>query len=41
MELDNVIVVSHCAASTMGAVDAMSNMAVDNIINIFKEKGLI
>jgi len=41
MELDNVIVGSHCAASTMGAVDVMSNMAVDNIIQAFKERGLI
>ena len=41
LELDNVIVGSHCGASTEGAVDAMSNMAVDNIIRAFKEQGLI
>ena len=41
MELDNVIVGSHCGASTRGAVDTMSNMAADNIIRVFKEKGLI
>ena len=41
LELDNVIVGSHCAASTEGAVDTMSNMAVDNIIHVFKERKLI
>ena len=41
MELNNVIVGTHCGASTEGAVNTMSDMAVDNIINVFKEKGLI
>jgi D-3-phosphoglycerate dehydrogenase len=41
LELENVIVGSHCAASTAGAVNTMSNMAVDNIIKILKERGKI
>ena len=41
LELNNVIVGSHCAASSIGAVDMMSTMAVDNIISAFKERGLI
>ena len=41
LELDNVILGSHCAASTQGAVDKMTSMATANVINYFKEKGLI
>ena len=41
LELPNVIVGSHCAASTVGAVDKMSQMAVDNVIESLKERGLI
>ena len=41
LELDNVVVGSHCAASTVGAVNTMSEMAVDNIIRAFKERGII
>ena len=41
LELDNVILGSHCAASTQGAVDKMTSMATENVINYFKEKGLI
>ncbi|MCL2399135.1 MAG: phosphoglycerate dehydrogenase [Defluviitaleaceae bacterium] len=41
LELDNVIAGSHCAASTVGAVDTMSNMAVDNVICEFRKRGLI
>ena len=41
LELDNVVIGSHCGASTVGAVDTMSNMAVDNIIEIFRKKGVI
>lgn len=36
--LPEVIIGSHCAASTIGAVDKMSKMAVDNILSIWKEK---
>jgi len=32
LELDNVILGTHCAASTKGAVETMSNMAVENIL---------
>ncbi|MDR1777115.1 MAG: phosphoglycerate dehydrogenase [Desulfovibrio sp.] len=35
--LDNVVLGSHCAASTAGATDAMGNMAVDNLL---KDLGL-
>ena len=41
LELDNVIAGSHCAASTVGAVDTVSEMAVDNLIKAFKERGII
>ena len=41
LELDNVIVSSHTAASSQGAVDKMSIMATENIINSFKEKGVL
>lgn len=41
LTLPNVIVGSHTAASTIGTVDQMSKIAVDNIIRIFQEKGLI
>lgn len=41
LNLKNVIVGSHCAASTVGAIDKMSQMAVDNIIKSFKERGII
>jgi len=41
LELDNVVVGSHCAASSEGAVDTMSEMATDNIISKFKERKLI
>lgn len=32
-KLDNLIMGSHCAASTVGAIDAMSMMAAQNLIN--------
>lgn len=35
----NVIVGSHCAASTEAAVENMSNFAVDNLIEAFKKRG--
>lgn len=41
LELDNVIVGSHCAASTEGAVDQMSMIAVQNIVADFRKKGII
>jgi len=41
LELSNVVVGSHCAASTEGAVDAMSTMAAENIITALKNKGVI
>jgi len=41
LKLDNVVVGSHCAASTEGAVDAMSTMAAENIIAALKNKGKI
>ena len=41
LTLPNVIAGSHCGASTEGAVGAMSNMATDNIIRVFKERGII
>ncbi len=31
--LDNVVLGSHCAASTIGAANAMSMMAAQNLIN--------
>jgi len=39
LKLDNVVVGSHCGASTEGAVDAMSTMAAENIITALKNKG--
>jgi D-3-phosphoglycerate dehydrogenase len=39
LELSNVIVGSHSSASTEGAVDAMSRMAAENIIQSLKQKG--
>jgi len=41
LELDNVVVGSHCAGSTIGAVDVMSEMAAENIIKALKGKGVI
>ena len=41
LELENVVLGSHCAASTQGAVENMSRMAADNIINAFRKRGLI
>jgi len=41
LELDNVVVGSHCAASTEGAVDAMSIMASENVIASLKNNGRI
>lgn len=37
-ELDNVIMGSHCAASTAGAVEIMGSMAVDNLL---RDLGLV
>ena len=39
--LDNVIVGAHSAASTVGAVDNMSCMAVKNLLKSFADKGII
>lgn len=39
LELDNVILGSHCAASTKGAVDKMTEMAADNVLNFFRREG--
>lgn len=41
LELDNVVLGTHCAASSEGAVETMSNMATENIIKSFKGRGLI
>ncbi|KYH28375.1 hypothetical protein CLCOL_21030 [Clostridium colicanis DSM 13634] len=41
LELNNVIVGSHCAASSIGAVDKMSMIASENIINMLKKRGVI
>lgn len=41
LELSNVIVGSHCAASSHGAVNKMSMMASGNIVRMLKERGLI
>lgn len=41
LELNNVIVGSHCSASSIGAVDKMSMMASENIINMLNGRGLI
>lgn len=41
LELSNVIVGSHCAASTEGAIENMSNFAVENLIEAFKKRGLL
>jgi len=41
LELDNVVVGSHCAGSTIGAVDVMSEMAVENIIQSLRKRGVI
>ena len=30
---------SHCAASTKGAVDKMTEMAADNVLNFFRREG--
>lgn len=40
-ELDNVILGSHCAASTEGAVDQMGLMSVNNLIEVLRERGII
>lgn len=37
-ELDNIVIGSHCAASTQGAVDNMSLFAVKNLINSLEGK---
>lgn len=41
LELDNVIVGSHCSASSVGAVDKMSMIATENVIKVLKERGVI
>ena len=41
LELDNVIVGSHCSASTEGAIENMSNFAVVNLLEAFKKRGLL
>jgi len=41
LELESVVLGTHCAASSEGAVNEMSRMATENIINKFKERGLI
>jgi len=41
LELDNVVIGSHCAASTVDAVNAMSHVAVDNVLDVLKAKGVI
>jgi len=41
LELDNVVIGSHCAASTVDAVNTMSHMAVDNVLRVLKAKGVI
>ena len=41
LNFKNVVVGSHCAASTEGAVENMSNFAVDNLIEAFKKRGLL
>lgn len=41
LTLQNVTVGSHCAASTVGAVDQMSLMAAENIVKTLKEEGII
>jgi len=41
LNFNNVIVGSHCAASTEGAIENMSNFAVDNLIDAFKKRGLL
>lgn len=41
LELNNVIVGSHCTASSIGAVDKMSMIASENIINMLKKRGVI
>jgi len=41
LELENVIVGSHCAASTVGAVNTMSQMAVDNVLTALRKRGKI
>lgn len=38
LELDNVILGSHCAASTKGAVDKMTEMATDHILEYFSKE---
>lgn len=41
LELDNVVVGSHCSASSVGAVDKMSMIATENVIKVLKERGII
>ena len=41
LRLDNVVLGSHSAASTIGAVDKMSIMAADNLIAAFQKRGII
>jgi len=41
LKLDNIVVGSHCAASSEGAVNTMSEIATDNIITMFRERKMI
>ncbi len=41
LELDNLVVGAHCAASTLEAIDNMSSMAVENLINGLSERSLV
>jgi len=41
LTLDNVIATAHSAASTVGAVDKMSLMAAENLIQSFRRKGIL
>lgn len=37
LQLDNIIIGSHCAASTIEAIDAMGIMAAENLVNSLEE----
>ncbi|MBE6012826.1 MAG: hydroxyacid dehydrogenase [Lachnospiraceae bacterium] len=41
LTLENVVAGAHSAASTIGAVDKMSTMAAENIVESLKEKGVL
>ena len=41
LTLDNVIATDHSAASTVGAVDKMSVMAAENLVQSFRRKGIL